>query len=223
MSTPSQPLCIGMINIHIQIKSDITINPDDSHLASWMILWHNEHNIFVYLPNHQPAIGSLPGTLSKMLIPFLGAPQTFMNSGPGGEWIDNCQSNPTQILFVEGVFMTYANGPSSSQKPNLALMFFTCYPNILFIIESFQKQDFNLEMPKEYDCNTHSQCQVFTSTFPTSSLTPASYAAVLSFTSKQKLIQLPSGSDLPMMTPPHSIIQTPLLPHQKNRLAFLWD
>ncbi|MBW0514465.1 hypothetical protein O181_054180, partial [Austropuccinia psidii MF-1] len=32
----------------------------------------------------------------------------------------------------------------------------------------------------------------------------------------QKLIQLPSGSDLP-------IIQTPLLPHQKTRLAFLWD
>ncbi|MBW0526485.1 hypothetical protein O181_066200 [Austropuccinia psidii MF-1] len=26
-----------------------------------------------------------------------------------------------------------------------------------------------------------------------------------------------------MMTPPHSIIQTPLLPHQKTRLAFLWD
>ncbi|MBW0512884.1 hypothetical protein O181_052599 [Austropuccinia psidii MF-1] len=42
-------------------------------------------------------------------------------------------------------------------------------------------------------------------------------------TSKQKLIQLPSGSDLPMMTLPHSIIQTSLLPHQKTRLAFLWD
>ncbi|MBW0497046.1 hypothetical protein O181_036761 [Austropuccinia psidii MF-1] len=26
-----------------------------------------------------------------------------------------------------------------------------------------------------------------------------------------------------MMTPPHSIIQTPLLPHQKSSLAFLWD
>ncbi|MBW0499690.1 hypothetical protein O181_039405 [Austropuccinia psidii MF-1] len=26
-----------------------------------------------------------------------------------------------------------------------------------------------------------------------------------------------------MMTPPHSIIQTPLLPHQKMGLAFLWD
>ncbi|MBW0511380.1 hypothetical protein O181_051095 [Austropuccinia psidii MF-1] len=26
-----------------------------------------------------------------------------------------------------------------------------------------------------------------------------------------------------MMTPPHSIIQTPLLPHQKTTLAFLWD
>ncbi|MBW0497940.1 hypothetical protein O181_037655 [Austropuccinia psidii MF-1] len=45
---------------------------------------------------------------------------------------------------------------------------------------------------------------------------PPSYPALFSFTSKQKLIQLPSGSDLPM-------IQTPLLPHQKNRLAFLWD
>ncbi|MBW0504115.1 hypothetical protein O181_043830 [Austropuccinia psidii MF-1] len=44
-----------------------------------------------------------------------------------------------------------------------------------------------------------------------------------SLTSKQKLIQLPSDSDLPMMTPPHSIIQTPLLPHQKTRPAFLWD
>ncbi|MBW0505972.1 hypothetical protein O181_045687 [Austropuccinia psidii MF-1] len=26
-----------------------------------------------------------------------------------------------------------------------------------------------------------------------------------------------------MMTPPHSTTQTPLLPHQKARLAFLWD
>ncbi|MBW0546042.1 hypothetical protein O181_085757 [Austropuccinia psidii MF-1] len=137
MSTPSQPLCFGMINIHIQINSDITLNTDNSHLASWIILWHNQHNIFVYLPNHQRDIGSLPGTLFKKLIPFLGAPQTFMDCGPGGAWIENCQSNTTQVLFVEGVFMTDANDPSSSQKPSLALMFFRWYPNILFIIESF--------------------------------------------------------------------------------------
>ncbi|MBW0557266.1 hypothetical protein O181_096981 [Austropuccinia psidii MF-1] len=146
-----------------------------------------------------------------------------MHCGPGGAWIENCQSNPTQILFVEGVFMTDANDPSSSQKPNLALMFFTWYPNILFIMESFQTQDFKLKMPKEYDCNTHSQFQLFTPTFPASNSTPASYPAVSSLISKQKLIQLPSGSDLPMMTPPHAIIQTPLLPHQKTGLAFLWD
>ncbi|MBW0486504.1 hypothetical protein O181_026219 [Austropuccinia psidii MF-1] len=223
MSTPSQPLCIGMINICIQINRDITLNPDNSHLASWIILWHNKHNIFVYLPNHQNAIGSLPGTLSKTLIPFLGAPQTFMYCGPGGAWIENFQSNPTQTLFVEGVFLTDANYPSSAQKPNIALMFFTWYPNILFIIESFQTQDFKLKMTKEYDCNTHSQCQVFAPIFPASNSTPASYPAVLSWTYKQKLIQLPSVSDLPMMTPPHCIIQIPLLPHQKSGLAFLWD
>ncbi|MBW0556423.1 hypothetical protein O181_096138 [Austropuccinia psidii MF-1] len=146
-----------------------------------------------------------------------------MDCGPGGAWIENCQSNTTQTLFVEGVFMTDANSPSLSQKPNLALMFFTWYPNILFIIESFGTQDFNLKMPKEYDCNTHSQCQVFTPTFPSSNSMPASYPAVLSLTSKQKLIQLASGSDLPMMTPPHSMIQNPLLPHQKTGLAFLWN
>ena len=78
-------------------------------------------------------------------------------------------------------------------------------------------------MPKEYDCTTHCQCQLFTPTFPASNSTPASYPAVSSLISKQKLIQLPSGSDLPMMTPPHAIIQTPLLPHQKTGLAFLWD
>ncbi|MBW0479167.1 hypothetical protein O181_018882 [Austropuccinia psidii MF-1] len=52
---------------------------------------------------------------------------------------------------------------------------------------------------------------------------PPSYPTDFSLTSKQKLIQLPSGSDLPMMTPPHSIIQTAVLPHQRTRLAFLWD
>ncbi|MBW0572120.1 hypothetical protein O181_111835 [Austropuccinia psidii MF-1] len=52
---------------------------------------------------------------------------------------------------------------------------------------------------------------------------PPSYPAIFSLTSKQKFIQLPSGSDLPMMTPPHSIIQTHFLPHQKTRLAFLWE
>ncbi|MBW0479364.1 hypothetical protein O181_019079 [Austropuccinia psidii MF-1] len=71
-------------------------------------------------------------------------------------------------------------------------------------------------MPKEYDCNTHSQCQLFTPTFPASNSIPPSYPALFSLTPKQKLIQLPSGSDLPM-------IQTPLLPHQKTGLAFLWD
>ncbi|MBW0582740.1 hypothetical protein O181_122455 [Austropuccinia psidii MF-1] len=112
MSTPSQPLCIGMINVHIQINSDIALNPEDSHLASWIIIWNNQHNIFVYLPNHQHAIGSLPRTLYKKLIPFLGAPKTFMHCGPGGAWIENCQSNPSQILLVEGVFMTDENDPS---------------------------------------------------------------------------------------------------------------
>ncbi|MBW0509253.1 hypothetical protein O181_048968 [Austropuccinia psidii MF-1] len=223
MSTPSQPLCIGMINICIQINRDITLNPANSHLASWIILWHNQHNIFVYLPNHQNTIGSLPGTLFKMSIPFLGAPQMFMHCGPGGAWIENCQTNPNQTLFVEGVFMTYPNDPCSSQKPSLALLFFTWYPNILFIIESFQKQDFNLKMPKEYDCNTHSQCQLFTPTFPASNSIPPSYPALFLLTSKQKLIQLPSGSDLPMRTPPHSIIQTALFPHQKTGLAFCCD
>ncbi|MBW0552678.1 hypothetical protein O181_092393 [Austropuccinia psidii MF-1] len=134
-----------------------------------------------------------------------------MHCGPGGAWIENCQSNPTQILFVEGVFMTDANDPSSSQKPNLALMFFTWCENIVFMMESFQKQDFKLKMPKEYDCNTHSQCQLFTPTFPTSNSMPASYPAVSSLISKQKLIQLPSGSDLPMplFKPPSSLIKRP--------------
>ncbi|MBW0487296.1 hypothetical protein O181_027011 [Austropuccinia psidii MF-1] len=209
MSTPSQPLCIGMINICIQINCDIALNPDNSHLDSWIIPWHNQHNIFVYLPNHQNTIGSLPGALSNTLIPFLGAPQTFMHCGPGGAWFENCQSNPTQTLFVEGVFMTDKYDPSSSQKPNLVLMFFTWYPNILFIIESFRKQDFNLQMPNKCDCHSHSQCQLFTPTNPTSISTTPLYPAVFSLSSKQKMIQLPSGSDLPMMTLPHSIIKTP--------------
>ncbi|MBW0492457.1 hypothetical protein O181_032172 [Austropuccinia psidii MF-1] len=137
MSTPSQPLCIGMITMRIHINSDITLKIATSHLHSWIILWHNQHNIFIYLPNHQHTIGSPPGTLSNTLTPFLGAPQTFMQCGPGGEWIENCQSNPTQTLFVEGVSRTDTNDPFSSQKSNLALMFFTWYTNILLIIECF--------------------------------------------------------------------------------------
>ncbi|MBW0530528.1 hypothetical protein O181_070243 [Austropuccinia psidii MF-1] len=212
-----------MINICIQINPDLTLNPENSHLASCIILWQNQQNIFLYLPDHQPAIGSLPESHSKTLIPFLGAPQTSMHCGTGGACLENCQSNPTQALFLEGVFITDPNDPSSSQKPNLAFRFFKWYPNILFIIERFRTQDFKLKMPKEYYCNTHSQCQLFTPTFPASNSTPASYPAVLSLTSKQKLIQSPSGSDLPMMTPLHSMIQTPLLPHQKTGLAFLSD
>ncbi|MBW0562606.1 hypothetical protein O181_102321 [Austropuccinia psidii MF-1] len=148
-------------------------------------------------------------SLSKTLIPFLGAPKTFIHCGPGGELIENCQSNLTQILFAEEVFITDAKDPSPSQKPNLALMFFTWYPNILFKMESFQTQDFKLKMPKEYDCNTHRQFQLFTPTFPASNSTAASYPAVSSLNSKQKLIQLPSGSDLPMplFKPPSSLIK----------------
>ncbi|MBW0488151.1 hypothetical protein O181_027866 [Austropuccinia psidii MF-1] len=209
MSTPSQPLCIGMINLCIQINSDITFNYDNFHLPSWIILLQNQHNLFLYLPTQPNAIGFLPETLAKTLIPFLGAPQTFMHCGPGGAWIENCQSNPTQTLFVEGVFMTDTDEPSSSQKHNLALMFFTWYPNILFIIESFRKQDFKLQLPKGYDCHSHSQCQLFTPTTPTSILTPPLHPTVFSFSSKQKLIQLPSGSDLPIITPPQSMINTP--------------
>ncbi|MBW0489705.1 hypothetical protein O181_029420 [Austropuccinia psidii MF-1] len=204
-----------MINIFIQINRDITLNTDNSHLDSWIILSHNQHNIFVNLLNHKNTIGSLPGTLSNMLIPFLGALQSFMYCGPGGACIENCQSNPIQKLFVEGVFMTAQNDLSSSQKPNLALMFFRWYPNILFIFEIFRKQGFKLQILNKYACNSHSQCQLFTPTTPTSILTTPLYPDVFSLSSKQKLIQLPSGSDLLMITP--------LLPYQKTILAFLWD
>ncbi|MBW0478746.1 hypothetical protein O181_018461 [Austropuccinia psidii MF-1] len=78
-------------------------------------------------------------------------------------------------------------------------------------------------MPREYDGNSHAQFQLFAPTYSTSNLNPPSYPALFSFTSKQKLIKLPSGSDLPTMTPPHSMFQTPLLPHQKTGLSFLWD
>ncbi|MBW0518074.1 hypothetical protein O181_057789 [Austropuccinia psidii MF-1] len=103
-----------------------------------------------------------------------------MNCCPGGAWIENFQSSPTQTLFVEGLLITDQYDPYSSQKPNLALMFSTWYPNILFIIESFRKQDFKHKIPKEYDRNSHSQCQPFTPTSPTSNLTPPSYPAVFS-------------------------------------------
>ncbi|MBW0499096.1 hypothetical protein O181_038811 [Austropuccinia psidii MF-1] len=66
-------------------------------------------------------------------------------------------------------------------------------------------------MPTLYSHNSH-----FNLDYPP-------YPALFSLSSKNKLIQLPSGSDLPMMTPPHSIIKTPLLSHQKMGLAFLWD
>ncbi|MBW0479472.1 hypothetical protein O181_019187 [Austropuccinia psidii MF-1] len=132
-----------------------------------------------------------------------------MHCGPCGAWIENCLSNPTQTLFVEGVFITDQNDPSSLQKPNLELMFFTWYPNILFIIESFRKQHSNLQMPNEYECHSHSQCQLFTPTNPTSISTTPFYQAVFSLSSNEKLIQLPSGSDLSMMTLPHSINMTP--------------
>ncbi|MBW0582891.1 hypothetical protein O181_122606 [Austropuccinia psidii MF-1] len=124
MPTPSQPLCVGMINIIIQINSDITFKIDNSCLDSCNILWHNQPNIFIYLPNYQCTIDSLAGTLSNMLIPLLGAPQMFMHWGPGRAWIENFQSHLTQTLFVEGVFINDTNDPSSSQQPNIELMFF---------------------------------------------------------------------------------------------------
>ncbi|MBW0465185.1 hypothetical protein O181_004900 [Austropuccinia psidii MF-1] len=172
MSTPSQPFFIGMINLCIQINSHITLNHDNSHLPSWIILWHNQHSLLLYLPNPLNPISSLPETLAKTLTPFLGAPQTFMHCGIGGAWFENCQSNPTQKLFVKGGFMNDAYEPSSSHKPKIALMIFTLYPKILFIIESFRKQDFNLQLPKGYDGHSHIQCRLFTPTAPTSILTP---------------------------------------------------
>ncbi|MBW0519171.1 hypothetical protein O181_058886 [Austropuccinia psidii MF-1] len=111
-----------------------------------------------------------------------------MHCRPGGAWIENCQSNTTQTLFVEEVFITDQHDPSSFQRPNLALLFFTWYPKTLFIIESFRKQDFNLQMPNQYDCHSHSQCKLFTPTTPTSILTTALYPAVFSLSSKKKLM-----------------------------------
>ncbi|MBW0499696.1 hypothetical protein O181_039411 [Austropuccinia psidii MF-1] len=213
MSTPSQPLCIEMVNLCSRINRDISLHTENSHLDSWIILWHNQHIIFVYLPNFQHTIGPLPETLSKILIPFLGEPQTFIHCGTGGAWIENFKSNPTKTLFVEGVLITDQHDSSPYQRPHLALMFSPWYPKILFIIESFRKQDFKLKMAKEYYCDSHSQCQLFTPTPPSSKLTPTSCPAVFALSSKQKLIQLPSCSDLPIIT----------LPHQKTGIAFLWD
>ncbi|MBW0484601.1 hypothetical protein O181_024316 [Austropuccinia psidii MF-1] len=76
---------------------------------------------------------------------------------------------------------------------------------------------------KEYDYHSHIQCQLFTPTTSTSILTTPLYPDVFSLSFNQKMIQLPSGSEIPMMNLPHSMIQTPLLPHHKTRLALLWD
>ncbi|MBW0482947.1 hypothetical protein O181_022662 [Austropuccinia psidii MF-1] len=139
-----------------------------------------------------------------------------MHFGPGGAWIENFQLNPTQKLFVEGVLMTNKHDPSSSQKLNIELMCFTWYPNILLITESFRIHGFKLKMHKEYDFDSHSQFQLFTPTSPASNSTPPFYPAVFPLSFKKKLIQLPSGSDLPM-------INSPLLPQEKTGLAFLWN
>ncbi|MBW0461526.1 hypothetical protein O181_001241 [Austropuccinia psidii MF-1] len=146
-----------------------------------------------------------------------------MHCGPGGPWIENCQSNPTQTLFVEGVLMTNQNDPSSSQQPNLPLMLLTWYPNSLFIIESFREQEFKIKLPTKYDGNSHSQFQPFNPTSSDSNSTPPLYLAVFSLSSKQKIMKLHSRSELPMMTLPHSMIKTHLLPHQKTIQAFLWE
>ncbi|MBW0472555.1 hypothetical protein O181_012270 [Austropuccinia psidii MF-1] len=151
----------------------------------------------------------LPAPLSTTLLPYLGAPQTFMHCGPGGAFIENFQSNPTETLFVEGVLITDKNYHTSSQQPDLQLMLFTCYPNILFIIVSFRKQDFKLKIHEEYDSSSHSQCELFTPTFSASNFTPPFYPAVFSLSSKQKLIQLSSGSDLPKIKNPSSLIKKP--------------
>ncbi|MBW0467715.1 hypothetical protein O181_007430 [Austropuccinia psidii MF-1] len=140
MSTSSQPLCIS-------INSNIFLASDNFNLASWIILWHNKHHVFIYLPNQLNPIGSLPETLAKMLIPFLREPQDFMHCGPGGAWIENIQSNPNQTLFVEALLMPDQNYTSSSQQPNISPMFLTWYQNILLIIGSFRKQYFNLKTP----------------------------------------------------------------------------
>ncbi|MBW0592255.1 hypothetical protein O181_131970 [Austropuccinia psidii MF-1] len=131
-----------------------------------------------------------------------------MHCSPSGAWIGNTQSNPTQVLFVEGVLMTDQSDLSSRLQPKLALMLFTWYPIILFIIESFQNQDFNLKIPREYDGNSHTQCQLLTHTSPVSNPTPPSYLYLFSLTSKQNLIQSPIGSDLPTMASPNYMIQT---------------
>ncbi|MBW0542255.1 hypothetical protein O181_081970 [Austropuccinia psidii MF-1] len=102
-------------------------------------------------------------------------------------------------------------------------MLFTWHPSILFRTLNFRKQDFKLKIPKEYDGNSQSKFQLLTPTSPTSNLNPPLYPSVSSFSSNEKLIQLPRGSDLPMMTSPHSMIKTLLLPHRKPGLAFLWD
>ncbi|MBW0470574.1 hypothetical protein O181_010289 [Austropuccinia psidii MF-1] len=125
-----------------------------------------------------------------------------MHCSPGGAWIENGESKPTQTLFFKRVFITDPAETSSSQKPNLSLMFFTWYLKILFMIERFRKQDFKIQIPKEYDCHSHNQCKLFTPTTPTLILTPPLYPTVFSLSSKQKLAQLGSGSDLSMMTPP---------------------
>ncbi|MBW0472207.1 hypothetical protein O181_011922 [Austropuccinia psidii MF-1] len=78
-------------------------------------------------------------------------------------------------------------------------------------------------MRKEYDCNSHGQCKISTPTTLTPNLTPPTYPTVFPLSSKQELLQSPSASDIPIMTPPYSMINTPILPHQKSRIAFLWD
>ncbi|MBW0467232.1 hypothetical protein O181_006947 [Austropuccinia psidii MF-1] len=88
----------------------------------------------------------------------------------------------------------------------IGLWYFGCHACALGL--SHRLTRLQAKIPKEYYCNTHIQCQLLTAKFPASNLTPTSYPSLFSFASKQKLIQLPSRSDLPMMTLPHPMIQS---------------
>ncbi|MBW0480839.1 hypothetical protein O181_020554 [Austropuccinia psidii MF-1] len=91
-------------------------------------------------------------------------------------------------------------------------MFFTWYPNIIFIIESFRTKDFKLEIPREYYGCSHRKCQSFTAISPASNFISSCIVFV---------IQEKTDKITHWIRPFHD--QSPLLPHQKTGLALLWD
>ena len=180
--------------------------------TKWVSLQPHDSRILVALPNISKSVGYVPQTIASILVKFLEAPSKY---GPAGGCPQALSPDTPIKIFVEGVL--HVEMTSRVTTFRLALLLFSHGKHIIDICTQMMEAFIPLRRPPRYTPTRHNNINL-------ANLSLNNFIQLSDYSSlpyDHTLLEVLSGCDLEPCHPPTSVIQTKLLSHQAQGLAFL--